>query len=318
MIKINSRRAFICGIKGYSLTKTEVFFLSRYKPWGIILFSRNVKNINQLSSLIIDIKKIFKDNNYPILIDEEGGNVSRLRVLIDNSIFTSSFFGELFNKNKKKYFLFHSVYIKQISYLLKLLGININTVPVLDIRRIYTHKIIGNRSYSLKRDVVSKIGSDCIHLFHKNRIATVIKHIPGHGLAKSDSHKRLPIVNQNIKYLMKNDFSAFKNKKSIFAMTAHILFKKIDPHNCVTHSKKIIQIIRKKIKYKNLLISDDISMKALKYTISINTRKAFEAGCDIVLHCNGNLREMKKVALNSPRINKFIIKKTSQFRNIIR
>ena len=101
-------------------------------------------------------------------------------------------------------------------------------------------------------------------------------------------------------------------------MTAHILFKRIDPNNCVTHSKKIISIIRNQLKYKNLIITDDISMKALKYSISINTRKAFEAGCDLVLHCNGNINEMRKVAINSSIINKFIVKKTYQFRNIIR
>ena len=318
MIKINSRRSFICGIKSYNLKKEEIYFLKKYKPWGVILFSRNIKNFKQLEKLIKKIKKIFSDDYYPILIDEEGGKVSRLRNFIDNSIFTSNYFGKMYIKNQKKYYLYYSVYIKQITYLLKILGININTLPVLDINRRLTNEIIGDRSFSSNKKVISKIGNDCIKLLHKNRIAGVIKHIPGHGLAKVDSHKKLPIVNHNFSYLLNNDFSVFKNKKSIFAMTAHILFKKIDPNNCVTHSKKIISIIRNQLKYKNLIITDDISMKALKYSISINTRKAFEAGCDLVLHCNGNINEMRKVAINSSIINKFIVKKTYQFRNIIR
>ena len=318
MIKINSRKAFICGIKGFKLRKSEIIFIKKHRPWGIILFSRNVKNFEQLKNLIFEIKKIFSDDYYPILIDEEGGNISRLKKFIDNSLFSSKYFGKLYTKNKSKYLLYYSVYIKQISYLLNVLGININTVPVLDIRRKITNKVIGSRSFSSNKKVVSNIGDKCINLFHHNKIACVVKHIPGHGLAKVDSHKKLPVVNHNLSYLLQNDFSVFRNKKSILSMTAHVLFKKIDPINCATHSSKVIQIIRKDIKYKHLIITDDISMKALKDSISINTRKAFEAGCDLVLHCNGNIDEMKKVAKNSSKINKFIIKKTYQLINIIR
>ena len=198
------------------------------------------------------------------------------------------------------------------------MGININTVPVLDLRRMDSHNIIGDRSYSDNKNVISIISDICIDSFHKNRIATVIKHIPGHGLSKVDSHKKLPVINKNIKYLNNNDFKVFKNKRSIFSMTGHLLFTKIDNKNTVTHSSKIINIIRKRIGFKNLIITDDLSMKALKDSISINTRKAFEAGCDLVLHCNGNIDEMKKVAKNSSKINKFIIKKTYQLINIIR
>ena len=106
---------------------------------------------------------------------------------------------------------------------------------------------------------------------------------------------------------------AFKSKNSLFAMTAHIIFKKIDPDNTVTHSKKMISIIRNKIKFKNLIISDDISMKSLKYSIAENTKKSFDAGCNLVLHCNGNLNEMTQVAENSPKVNSFVLKKTSEF-----
>ncbi len=315
---INKRRSFITGIKGTKLSQKEVVFLKKYKPWGIILFSRNIISIQQTQKLTSHIKKIFNDKNYPILIDEEGGRVSRLNKLIDNSIFSAEFFSKLYKNNKKKFYIYYNVYVKQISYLLNLLGININNVPVLDIRRSTTHKVIGNRSFSSDPHLVSKLGKICISKFHENRIATVIKHIPGHGLSKFDSHKKLPIVYQNINHLNKIDFYPFKNQKSLLAMTAHIIFNSIDNKNTATHSRKVLNIVRNKIGFKNLIMSDDISMKALKYSISQNTTQAFNAGCDIVLHCNGKYNEMLIVAKNSPILSSFVIKKTSQLINIIR
>ena len=177
--------------------------------------------------------------------------------------------------------------------------------------------IIGDRSFSKDPKIVSKIGDYCIDYFHENRIGTVIKHIPGHGLAKVDSHFFTPVVNKKINYLVKKDFLPFKNKKALFAMTAHIIFNEIDSINTVTHSKKLIKIIRKKIGFKNILISDDLSMKSLKGTLKENTIKAFNAGCNLALHCNGNYKEMEIVGKNSPLIDKFITKKTSQFYKIL-
>ena len=139
-MKINSRKSFICGLKGLKLSKKEINFLRKYKPWGIILFSRNIKNIKQVQILTSKIKKIFKDQNYPILIDEEGGNVSRLNKIIDTSIFSAKSFGDLFKKDKRKFEVFFKVYVDQISYLLRNIGINLNTVPVLDVTPVsYTH-----------------------------------------------------------------------------------------------------------------------------------------------------------------------------------
>ena len=313
-----NRKAIIFGIKGYNLKRNEKIFLKRNKPWGIILFSRNIKTIYQTQKLTKHIKKIFHDKHYPIIVDEEGGKVTRLKKFIDNSIFTADFFGKLFTKNKKKFNIYFDVYIKQIANLLNILGININSVPVLDVRRKITNKIIGNRSYSSNANVVSKLGEFCISSFHKQRIATIIKHIPGHGLAKVDSHKKLPIVKKTIRELNKIDFFPFKNKKSLFSMTAHIIYWNIDKNNTTAHSKKLIQVIRNNIGYKNLILSDDISMKALKYSIAENTIRAFNAGCNLVLHCNANYSEMLQVAKNSPIVDNFIIKKTSQFINIIR
>ena len=198
--KISKRRAFICGIKSYKLTKKEILFLLKYKPWGVILFTRNIKNITQTKNLTDHLKKLFKDKNYPILIDEEGGKVSRLRNILDNSLFNSLYFGKLYSKNINKFNLYVNVYINQITYVLKLLGININTAPVLDIYRKNFHKIVGNRAYSSNPKIISKIGDLIINKYHQKKIATIIKHIPGHGLAKVDSHKKLPIVNKDINY----------------------------------------------------------------------------------------------------------------------
>ena len=310
---IKNRKAIIVGIKSTVLSKKEKLFLNKYKPWGVILFSRNLKKFKQIQKLIIDIKFIFKDNKYPILIDQEGGKINRLNKLIDTSILTAEFYGNLYKRDKKKFSMYYRVYINQISYLLNELGININTVPVLDVRRSKSSNIIGDRSYSYIPENVSKIGDFCIQEFSKGRIGTVIQHIPGHGLAKVDSHKFTPIINNKAKYLFKNDFAPFKNKKTFFAMTAHIIYKNIDPLNTTTHSSKIIKLIRNKIGFKNIIISDDISMKALKNSIKINTLKAFAAGCNLILHCNANYAEMRAVAENSPLVNNFIIKKTSQF-----
>ena len=154
----------------------------------------------------------------------------------------------------------------------------------------------------------------CINFYKKNKIATVIKHIPGHGLSECDSHYKTPIIKSNKKELIKKDFIPFKKCKSLFAMTAHAIYKIYDNNNTATHSKIIInKVIRDHINFKGLLISDDISMKSLKYKLEENAIKALDAGCNLILHCNGNAKEMSKLAKVIPRIDKFIQQKTSQF-----
>ena len=314
---MKNRRSFITGLKSTVLHSIEIRFLKKYKPWGVILFSRNIKSIEQTKKLTDDIKKIFNDKKYPILIDQEGGRINRLSKFIDTSKFTGEFFGNLYKNNFKKFVTYYKIYIIQTCYLMHILGVNINTVPVLDVRHKKSHNIIGDRAFSVNPKIVSKIGDFCIKEFHKNNIGTVVKHIPGHGLAKVDSHKVTPLVKDKLKKLNKINFFSFKNKKSLFAMTAHIIYKDIDRIYTATHSKKIISLIRNKIKFENLLISDDISMKSLKFPIKLNINKAFNAGCNLVLHCNGKYNEMITVAENSPKINDFIIKKTSQFYKIL-
>ena len=314
---INNRRAFIVGIKSLQLSKNEIDFLKKYKPWGVILFLRNIKSIKQAKSLTDNIRKIFKDKNYPILIDQEGGRVNRLSNIISFDNLTSEYFGKLYEKDKMKLNIIYKLFIDNTSHLLKLIGANINTLPVLDLRVKGASNIIGDRSFSKNVSIVSKMGDLCIELFKENSIGTVIKHIPGHGLAKVDSHNFTPIVNKSIKHLKKYDFSTFKKKNCFFAMTGHVIYKNLDQLNTATHSKKVIRYIRNYIGFKNILISDDLSMKSLKNNMKNNTIKAFEAGCNLALHCNGKLNEMKIVAENSPLISNFISKKTSQFYKIL-
>ena len=314
---INNRKAFIVGVKSLKLTSKEKFFLKKHKPWGVILFSKNIKTIKQTKDLTDNIKNIFKDKKYPILIDQEGGRVNRLKNIITFDNLTSEYFGNLFEKDKKKLNIIYKLFVDKTSYLLKSIGANINTVPVLDLRSKGSSNIIGDRSFSKNKNTVSKMGDLCIRLFHENSIGTIIKHIPGHGLAKVDSHNFTPIVKKTVKYLNKNDFYPFKNKKSFFAMTGHVIYKSIDKSNTATHSKKIIKYIRNKIGFKNILISDDLSMKSLKDDLKTNTIKTFSAGCNLALHCNGKLSEMKVVGDNSPKVSNFIIKKTSLFYKIL-
>ena len=314
---MNNRRCFIVGIKSLRLSSKEKLFLKKYKPWGVILFTRNIKSIEQTLKLTFSIRKIFNDMKYPILIDQEGGRVNRLKNIISFDNLTSEYFGRKFVKNLKEFNIYYKLFIDKTSYLLKSIGVNINTSPVLDLRIKGASNIIGNRSFSKDPKIVSKIGDYCIKCFHQNGIGTVMKHIPGHGLAKVDSHYFTPVVKKKLNFLIKKDFVSFKKKKIFFAMTAHIIFDQIDKENTVTHSKKLIGLIRNKIGFKNILISDDLSMKSLKGNLKTNTIKTFKAGCNIALHCNGNLKEMEIVGKNSPLINKFVSKKTSQFYKIL-
>ena len=208
---MNKRKSFIIGIKSTTLSVKEKKFIQQYKPWGVILFSRNITSLKQAKKLTDQIKKIFKDKNYPILIDQEGGRVNRLKKIFNTDPLTAEFFGKLYLKDKKKFYNYYKIFIKQTSLLLKSIGANINTLPVLDLRLKGSSSIIGDRSFSKNPKIVSKIGDICINSFHSNKIGTVIKHIPGHGLAKVDSHKLTPVVKKDLKYLIKNDFSTFVN-----------------------------------------------------------------------------------------------------------
>ena len=308
------RKAAIVSIAGWVLTKQESSILKKEKPWGIILFKRNILSEHQLISLTKSIKKIMKDKKYPILIDEEGGKVSRLSNFLDNSLYNQKFFGDIYRSNKNIGKSLYKLYIDSLSEILRKVGININTSPVLDLKKKNTHDVIGNRSYSENTLIVNELGKLCVKFYKKNKVATVIKHIPGHGGASSDSHFSLPKIHDTFKLLKKNDFKSFKNTSSFFAMTAHILYTKIDKKNNATHSNIILKkIIRNEIGFRGILISDDISMKALKHDIIKNAHLALKAGCNLVLYCAGKTHEVKKLLIKTPYIDKFTMKKTSEF-----
>ena len=309
-----NRKAVIFGVKGYQLTNKERQLLKKTRPWGVILFSRNIKDISQLKILVDDVKKTLRDKKYPVLIDQEGGTVSRLNKIINLSFFSQYFFGKLYDKDKKLFYKVYKIYIDKVCDIFRKVGININTAPVLDVIRRKNHNFIGTRSFSQNSESVSKLGKICINLYEKNNIATVVKHIPGHGMSKYDSHYRTPIVKTNKKELINSDFKPFCVCKSLFAMTAHVVYSVYDLDNTATHSKIIIdKVIRNHINFKGLLISDDISMKSLKYKLEKNAIKALQAGCNLVLHCNGNIKEMSRLAKVIPKIDNFTQKKTSHF-----
>ena len=308
------RKAAIISISGPVLTKKEVIIIQKEKPWGIILFKRNILSEKQLTNLIKKIKKIMKDKSYPILIDEEGGQVSRLSNFLNITPYDQKYFGDIYKHNKIIGSKLYKIYLDSLSKVLKKVGININTSPVLDLIKKKTHKVIGNRSYSTNSLIVNDLGRLCVKFYKKNKIATVIKHLPGHGGATADSHFSLPKVKDTFQSLKNNDFKCFKNTSSFFAMTAHILYTKIDKKNNATHSSIILKkIIRDEIGFKGILISDDISMKALKYDLVKNANLALKAGCNLVLYCAGKTHEVKKLMHEMPCIDKFTMKKTSEF-----
>ncbi len=306
--------AIIFGIDSFKLNLNEINFFKKYKPWGIILFSRNIKNLEQVKNLTTSIKDLFKDKNFPILIDQEGGMVNRFKNIINLENYNAKYFGDIYNNDPKFYSKFDKFLKINIS-ILKYCGININTVPVLDLFNADKKNVIGNRSFSKNYKIVVKLSKYLIKSYKKSGLETVIKHIPGHGCTSIDSHFALPQVNLSLDYLKNNDFRTFKKVNSYLAMTAHILYKNIDPTRCATQSKKIINdIIRKYLSFRGILMSDDICMKALSGSMLKNAKLSLDAGCNVLLHCNGNLDQMKKLSLIVPEIDNFTNKLTKKIK----
>ena len=313
------RKPVIISIKSYKLSRLEKKIIKTHKPWGVILFKRNIKSFHQLTNLTNHIRNCINDKYYPILIDEEGGEVSRLSKLINTREFSQSFFGNLFEKNNNNGKLIYEYYLNSICSVLKKVGININTIPVIDLLQKSTHKIIRNRCYSVNLKTIKTMGNICIKILNNNKIGSVSKHIPGHGNANADSHKKIPIVNLSLKKLLNKDFKTFKNLNSPFVMTAHVLYRKIDPKNVATQSRIIIKnIIRKKLKFKGIIISDDISMKALKGKLLSRAENSLQSGCNLVLYCAGKPRESLLILKGLKKMNIFTEKKTQQFYKFLR
>ena len=202
------KKAIIISIKGFTLSRKEKFLLTKESPWGLILFKRNIKSIIQLKILIKNIQKLTKEKNFPILIDEEGGTVTRLNNIINHD-FSANYFGNLYSINEQVCINLYINYLNSLCKLLKYLGLNINTIPVLDVLRKNTNKIIGKRSFSSNKKIIKKLGSITVDQCHKNKIITVIKHIPGHGATTLDSHIKIPKINLSLKKLNDKDFFPF-------------------------------------------------------------------------------------------------------------
>jgi beta-N-acetylhexosaminidase len=287
----------IIGLEGTILNDNETKFLSDYKPWGVILFQRNCINHKDTLTLIDKIKsKTHKD--MPILIDQEGGRVSRLNYPEFPRTLSAKLFGDIFIKDKELALRALTLNINLIAGSLKDMGININTVPVLDIPSQKESGVIGDRAYSSDKDIVSQMGKIVLNENNSNGIGSVIKHIPGHGRATVDSHLDLPIIIDEKSILENDDFVPFKALNNApLAMTAHAIYEKFDKNNVATLSKTMItEIIRSKIGFKGTLMTDDVSMKALSGDVGTNSLLALQAGCDLVLHCNGNFDEICQIA----------------------
>jgi beta-N-acetylhexosaminidase len=287
---------FIVGLNSTELSKQEKDLLKELKPIGIILFTRNIETIDQTQKLIDDVKEATNNQNLMVLIDEEGGKVSRTNHIFNDDIIAAGIIGKLFLTDPNEAIDLAETATLQIVRRLKILDINVCCMPVCDLFFEDSDQIIGSRSYSSNPDIVIKLAQICCNILAQNNIVPIIKHIPGHGRANCDSHLDLPIISTKKEILNKTDFAVFKALKEMpIAMTAHIIYEDLDAKNPVTTSKKAIHYIRNEIGFKNLLISDDICMKALKGDVNENIRKTFAAGCDIVLHCSGNIDELAEI-----------------------
>ena len=285
----------IYGFSSTEITLEEIDFFKKAKPKGFILFSRNIKNKLQTKNLIQSLKDNF-GANIMVLVDQEGGRVARFNSPQWPKFPPAKYFGDLYKINPQQSLQKCEENFYQIGQIINQLGINYNCAPMVDLWHQNCDNIIGDRSFGNNVKLVTELGKAAIKGLKKSNINPIIKHIPGHGLSRCDSHFDLPQIDNEIDFLMKNDFKIFQNLKSeaSVAMSAHIVYKKID-NLPATISKKTIDFIRNEIGFKNLIITDDLSMKALSNNIKTNAEMALNAGCDILLHCNGKMTEMKEI-----------------------
>lgn len=299
-----SVKGVIFSCEGFKLKKKEKLFFSKTNPFGFVLFKRNFKNKLQVTNLIKEIKEITLNKKLLVFIDQEGGKVQRFDNEEFNKIPAQSFFGNIYNKNRPmaKKLAYYNAYV--IGQQLKDVGIDVNFSPVLDIRFSYGNKVIGNRSFGKNVEMISILGKQYCRGFRDSGIFPVLKHFPGHGRSKKDSHLELPRLKVSFKNLVQSDIKSFRYlKDEIFVMLAHIVYENVDK-NIATYSQKLInELLIKKMKFNGLIITDDLSMKALKGSIEERTIKSYDAGCDIVLYCDAKLNEMKTIYENSRFIN---------------
>lgn len=291
-------RAAIFGCAGHTLTDAEKRFFESADPLGFILFARNVADPDQVRGLVSELRSIVGRADAPVLIDQEGGRVQRLRPPHWRAAPPGASFGRMAAHDTAQARRAVRLNNRMIAAELAALGIDVDCTPVLDVPVPGAHDVIGDRAYGADPDIVAMLGREVCEGMLDQGVVPIIKHIPGHGRAGVDSHKDLPVVTTARAELEASDFRPFQALAGApWAMTAHVVYADIDPTNPATTSRAVIdQVIRGFIGFDGLLLSDDLSMQALRGTFVERARAALAAGCDVALHCNGDMEEMIAVA----------------------
>ncbi|MCP4619633.1 MAG: beta-N-acetylhexosaminidase [Bradyrhizobium sp.] len=298
-------RAFITGVSGTELTAAERDFIRAERPWGFILFRRNAENPAQVARLVAELREVVGEGDAPVLIDQEGGRVQRLRPPHWALYPSGAVFGSLYDRNPTLGLKAARLSNRLIAADLAELGITVDCLPLADVPIEGADDVIGDRAYGTEPTKVAAIARAVAEGLEQGGVLPVLKHIPGHGRAMADSHISLPTVDTPREELERIDFAAFAPLADLpMAMTAHVVFSALDPVQPATTSATIIErVIRGRIGFQGLLMSDDVSMNALAGSIAERTRAIFAAGCDVVLYCNGKLDEMREVASQTPELS---------------
>jgi beta-N-acetylhexosaminidase len=294
-------RAFITGVAGPSLTAEERHFLKEAEPWGLIVFARNIGDGASLRRLIEEFRSTL-GRQAPVLIDQEGGRVQRLRPPLCPSYPPGAAYGALYDRDREKGLRAAKLGARLMATDLANYGVDVDCAPIADVPVAGSDPIIGDRAYGTEPAKVAAIAGAIAAGLLEGGVLPVLKHIPGHGRATADSHDRLPVVTTDRATLEATDFAAFRPLAALpLGMTAHVVFTAFDPVAPATSSVTIVkQVIRDSIGFRGLLMSDDVSMGALSGSLGERTTAALTAGCDMVLHCNGKMPEMIAVAAKAP------------------
>ena len=290
--------AVIFGCAGLNLTREERAFFAEVKPVGFILFERNCNTPDQVRALCAALRESIGDAAAPILIDQEGGRVRRLKPPHWREAPPARLFAELARRDLKAAEAATLFNAELIAAELADLGIDVNCAPVLDLPQADADPVIGDRAFGTDPRQVSRLGRSVCDGLLVGGVLPVIKHMPGHGRARADSHKELPRVGTSLEELRGHDFKPFRALADMpIAMTAHVVYEAIDRDRPATTSPVVINdVVRGEIGFDGLLISDDVSMKALSGDFAARAETSLAAGCDVVLHCNGDMTEMRAVA----------------------
>lgn len=288
--------AAIYGCSGHKLTAEERAFFVETRPWGFILFRRNVDTPDQVKALVAELRDSIGRADAPVLIDQEGGRVQRLGPPHWPKYPPGSAYLKAVNDPMAARELVR-LGARLIAHDLREVGITVDCVPVLDVPVPGAHDIIGDRAYAQEPATVTQLGRAAAEGLLAGGVLPIIKHIPGHGRAFADSHHDLPVVETDLATLDAWDFAPFKALSDMpMAMTAHVVFSAVDAKRPATTSKKGIRLMREHLGFSGLIMSDDLSMKALSGTLTQRAEQSLKAGCDVILHCNGDLDEMRQVA----------------------